>query len=241
MSFTCRVSKIKKPPKTWHFQPKVTKKLPFFFLQTFWGPSPMAQRTRRRPTCRSGSKPAALIFLNQLVARSASPASNTQVAATRLGIRITWVIHGCPFRWISLPCVCMYVYIFFIYICNVYLSLFSFIDKAWGFWNAQLFLGGLLLPRFSFADLQPRWFGWRRIQLFLKTANVKTCDFMGYCFVETSIRRQYINLQHIFFQCLSAMSQSACTTCQIETTSPAATLEASLWMFSCVLPYADEL
>ena len=64
---------------------------------------------------------------------------------------------------------------------------------------------------------------------------------MGYCFVETSIRRPCINLQHNFFQCLWAMSQSACTTCQIETTSPAAALEASLWMFSCVLPYADEL
>lgn len=119
MSFTCRVSKIKRPPKNMTFPTKSHICHPFF-SQTFWGPSPMAQRTQRRQTCRSGSKPAALIFLNQLVARSASPAWwKIPKLLQRAWLRIHgWFIHVLFGGYLYHVYACIYIYI--IYICNVF-------------------------------------------------------------------------------------------------------------------------
>ena len=100
MSFTCRVSKIRRPPKHDIANPKVTYATPFFsdILEAI----PYGPTNPTNPTCRSVSKPAALIFLNQLVARSASPAWSPKLLA--LGCEYmgdSW-IHGCPFWWIIL-------------------------------------------------------------------------------------------------------------------------------------------
>ena len=82
----------------------------------------------QRQTCRSGSKPAALIFLNQLVARSVSPAwSNIQVA-NALGCEYivdSWMSVFGGYLY-NIYIYVYYMYILYMYIPSSHLSLFNF-------------------------------------------------------------------------------------------------------------------